>query len=177
MYRWDAILKRLPSGPVVGAEVGVLFGENAFNLLEARQGLRLYLIDVWKEWPADSRYAQSNDYNVLRNQAQWDEMYRDVVKKAEKFGSRAIIIRQLSAEAAKLIEDNFLDFVFIDAEHGYDACTEDIKIWYPKVKSGGWLCGHDWGDFWQIDKAVSDWADKHGLEVELDVDATWFIRV
>lgn len=177
MNRWDAILKRLPETSVIGAEIGVLEGENAFNLLKAKDNLTLYLVDIWKAWPSDSRYVRSQDYNALWPEEKWKEIYNKVVSVASTFGARAIIIRELSVEAAKRIENNFLDFVFIDAEHGYEACTEDIEAWYPKVKKGGWLCGHDWGDFWQIDKAVSDWANKHGYEIELDVDNTWFVKV
>lgn len=177
-FRWDAILKRLPEGPVIGAEIGVLRGKNAFNLLNARKDLTLYMIDVWKEWAPDSRYVGSGDFIAVYNQKQWDEIYQKVINKAKEFGNRAIIIRELSTNAAKLIKDASLDFVFIDAEHGYDACLEDLNAWAPKVKIGGWISGHDWGDHWKISQAVSTWAENNGLkEIQLDVDATWFIKV
>ena len=38
-----------------------------------------------------------------------------------------------SVEASALIADKCLDFVFIDAEHTYDACKEDIDAWMPKL--------------------------------------------
>lgn len=37
-----------------------------------------------------------------------------------------------------------MDLVFIDADHRYDHVVEDILAWYPKVKSGGIICGHDY---------------------------------
>lgn len=36
------------------------------------------------------------------------------------------------------------DFVFIDADHRYEAIKADIAAWWPKVKAGGRLAGHDY---------------------------------
>jgi len=36
--------------------------------------------------------------------------------------------------------------VFIDANHSYEYVLADIIAWYPKIKIGGILCGHDYFD-------------------------------
>ena len=46
-------------------------------------------------------------------------------------------------EAAGLFEDETLKFVFIDANHEYEFVKRDIELYYPKVKSGGTIAGHD----------------------------------
>ncbi len=46
-------------------------------------------------------------------------------------------------EAAMQIDDNSLDFVFIDADHSEGGVRRDIQGWLPKVKSTGWVLGHD----------------------------------
>ena len=51
-----------------------------------------------------------------------------------------------STDAAKLIEDNHFDFVYLDARHDYCAVAEDIKHYWPKVRPGGILAGHDFID-------------------------------
>ncbi len=57
--------------------------------------------------------------------------------------SNIIKIRKTSVEAAKDFEDGSLDAVYIDAEHDEASVREDIKAWYPKIKRGGVLSGHD----------------------------------
>ena len=52
-------------------------------------------------------------------------------------------IRQKSVEAAKQYENNSIDLVWIDAGHSYEEVKEDIKAWYPKVRYGGLIAGHD----------------------------------
>ena len=39
--------------------------------------------------------------------------------------------------------DEFFDIVYIDASHIYPDVVADINAWWPKVKKGGYICGHD----------------------------------
>ncbi|MCA9806745.1 MAG: class I SAM-dependent methyltransferase [Cyanobacteria bacterium HKST-UBA06] len=55
-----------------------------------------------------------------------------------------IPLKMRSAQAAKFFGDNSLDFVYIDGSHEYNDVLEDLNLWYPKVKPGGWFCGHDY---------------------------------
>lgn len=50
-----------------------------------------------------------------------------------------------SEEAAALEEDNSLSLVFIDADHTYEGCKKDIELWWPKLRKGGVMLGHDYG--------------------------------
>lgn len=52
--------------------------------------------------------------------------------------------------------DRKADLVFIDANHDYESVLEDIEIWYPKVKRGGILVGHDYGVFEGVTRAVDE---------------------
>ena len=49
-----------------------------------------------------------------------------------------------SNRASLLYDNESLDFIFIDADHSYDAVKNDINVWFPKVKKGGILSGDDY---------------------------------
>lgn len=50
-----------------------------------------------------------------------------------------------------------VDLIFIDAEHSYESVKHDIMIWKRHVKRGGILCGHDYGIFPGVTKAVHEY--------------------
>jgi predicted O-methyltransferase YrrM len=52
-------------------------------------------------------------------------------------------IRLSSTDAAKVFNKK-IDFLFIDADHTYDAVYNDIMNWYPKLSKKGVICGDDW---------------------------------
>ena len=53
------------------------------------------------------------------------------------------LIEKMSLVGSQEFENESLDIVFIDAGHGYDDVSQDIKLWLPKVRKGGIIAGHD----------------------------------
>jgi len=110
---------------VVGVEVGVCYGLNAFQCLVCFPNLTLHLVDQYKRH--DSRIAKEAAEYILA-----------------PFNERIIFHVKTSEEAAQEFADGLLDFVYIDAEHDYDSVMRDIKAWLPKVKKdNGVIGGHD----------------------------------
>jgi hypothetical protein len=73
------------------------------------------------------------------------------------------VLQMTSEEASKTYADNSLDAVFIDAAHDYANVKLDILSWYPKLKSGGIMMGHDYpnpddpnGGFEDLKRAVNE---------------------
>ena len=120
----------------VGVEIGSFKGEFASHILHNWNGT-LYLIDAWRKLDGDT-------YVDASNKAIEDGIWLDAMKAIAGFEDRAFMLRMLSNQASKLFADDSLDFVYIDANHRYDFVKEDIELWWPKIKSGGMLSGHDY---------------------------------
>ena len=41
-------------------------------------------------------------------------------------------------------DNNYFDYIYIDAEHSYKAVKQDLNIWYPKLKTNGYIFGDDY---------------------------------
>jgi len=53
--------------------------------------------------------------------------------------------KMTSAIAALSVENDSLDFAYIDSgDHSYAMAVQDFQLWWPKIKHGGFLGGHDW---------------------------------
>jgi predicted O-methyltransferase YrrM len=99
----------------------------------------------------------------------------------KRYPNRVEVLHGPSVEMAKRVEDGSLDFVFIDADHRYEFVVEDIKAWFPKVRSGGTLCGHDYGDprFPGVEKAVKEYfhtygtTKRHGIWYVTKINGAW----
>ena len=73
-------------------------------------------------------------------QEQLDDVCMKILTDAPGFVS---FFRMTSLDAAKYVEDESLDFIFIDGLHFYESVREDILAWSPKIKPGGIISGDD----------------------------------
>lgn len=127
-----------------GVEVGSFKGEFARKILNNWSGT-LYLVDVWR--------PLSEEYDAHSNMKNFSDAYFETMQSIEGLEDRGIMIRAASVDAVKIFPDESLDFVYIDANHAYEFVKQDIAMWYPKVKMGGILAGHDYLDFdWYHDE-------------------------
>ena len=83
-------------------------------------------------------------------------LYAEFLKNIERLNGIITPIKSTSLEAAKLVPDSSLDFCFIDASHDHDNVIADIKAWFPKVKLGGVIAGHDYPEWEGVKKAVDE---------------------
>jgi len=84
-------------------------------------------------------------------------------------------IKGVSWEMAKNIKNKSVDLVFIDAGHSYDEVKKDIKAYFPKIKKGGIMSGHDALNK-NVLSAVHDYFGKDNVEVIKRAD-TWYVMV
>lgn len=101
-----------------------------------------------------------------------DAVYKEFCKNMVGF-KNLVVNRRSSAEAAAMYPDGTFDMAFIDAEHTKEGAKNDIRIWLPKVKPGGLLCGHDYCAVWPtVMEAVNEELGK--VEV---CGTIWFKKV
>lgn len=121
-------------------EVGVFTGKFSEYILKNWNGKKIYLVDPW-EHQKDIHQDASNvsDEEHLQAYHECQRIMRGYIKE-----DRAEILREYSVEAAKKFDNEYFDFVYIDARHDYRSVFNDISAWYPKVKTGGIIAGHDY---------------------------------
>lgn len=147
-----------------GAEIGVSGGRLTTFLTLTVPKLTMVAVDRWL--PDEER-----DIEGYESYQTWplEESLRKFAMTVERTApGRVRIIRAPSLDAAKLVEDGSLDFVFIDASHTYEDCKADIAAWTPKVRSGGFVSGHDY-EWPTVKRAVDE-----GPAVQTASDNVWY---
>ena len=174
MNRAEVILSLVNDNlETVGAEIGVLKGITSAAVLEGNSKTRLYLVDRWTAYPANEIVHEEKNNMPKQSQKYFDDAEKQARAAVKKYRGRYKILKMESLDAAKEINEK-LDFVFIDARHDYEGCLADIKAWKTKVKKGGLVMGHDYGNFNHpgVTKAV----DEQFKKIELFDDNVWVYR-
>jgi hypothetical protein len=173
--RTAALLREIYAEHKVGVEVGVYKGHLSGRLLAANARLFLHMVDPWKESTEGDSYTTTDDHIARATQAEHDANMRAALESVKPFAGRYKVHRMTSEEASKLFDDASLDFVFIDGDHSYEGCSLDIRCWWPKLKPGGLLSGHDYRDErnYGVKRAVHEFLGER--ELRLGLNYTWFI--
>lgn len=151
--------------PVVGIEIGVLGGGGTLGFLLRMPNLKLYSIDPW-EHRAGEEYEAGFAQEVL--EANYEEARRRLVE----MGDRSVLIRKRSDDALEDVPTE-VDFVFIDGDHRYEQVKRDIENYRKKVRSGGIISGHDYGQAGGVTQAVDEAFVGHTVHV--GEDFTWWV--
>lgn len=135
------------------AEVGVHKGENALRMLDILPFAQFVLVDSYRE----DKPIEDREAFITKTK----ETLKD-------FSDRAVLLIEDSEVATKRFPDSYFDYIYIDAAHDYNSILRDLKCWYPKLKIGGTIGGHDvdaggikralleiFGDDWIIEEV--DW--------------------
>lgn len=139
---------------LVGAEIGVSAGDNAFDMCVKLHINTLYLIDPYVG------FAQWS-------QGKLDEHLRIAKSLLNNFRYKTIWLIDKSDKAVDAIDDDELDFVYIDGDHSKEGTFSDLELYWPKVKSGGLFCGDNL-EFGPVAQALKKFAEKHKQHFETD---------
>lgn len=156
------LIKQIRSGST-GAEVGVWRGYFSTEILQHTGVRKLYLVDAWKPQPSYNDPLTDTDHEA--NLAETKHHLRG-------WPDRWEIKRGTSLEMAADQTIPLLDWVYIDADHSYEACSADLKAWEKKLRPKGILMGHDYTNNDQAKKwgfgvieAVNDFCRSNGWRI------------
>jgi len=159
--------KYFKENKITGAEVGVHVGYNAQDVLSNFPTLEKYYL-------VDSYLA----YYEMPNQSDHDRFKKLGKERVESFNNVEWIYSP-SIIAAQEIQNGYLDFVYIDADHSYEACLDDIMAWSPKIRKGGLIGGHDYDNLaqdWGVKRASETWAKSSDYQLN-HKDCDWWIII
>ncbi len=159
-------------GGEVFVELGAWKGKSAafmaVEIVNSGKGIHFDVVDLW-ERAEFLRTLEGHPYEPATNA----EFVANTAP--ARTGIRRIIQSDTSAAAARY-DDESVDFVYVDACHRYAGCKADLDAWWPKVRAGGILSGHDYaGEYQGVVDAVDEFAKREGLPVE-HRGITWIVR-
>lgn len=146
-----------------GVEIGVKEGDYSEVLLRANPHLHLRSVDPW---------LVRDGYRDSRGQDVFDDYEATARKKLGKYpGSE--IIKGFSVDVARALPNESVDFVYIDGHHSFQAATNDIAEWLPKIRPGGIISGHDYARYRggadnKAKEVVDAWTAAYGVK-------PWFV--
>jgi len=109
----------------IGIEVGCFWGESSEI---AAQFLKyLWCVDCWED-------GATTDTDRL------------VFLERMKSHRNVAVLDMPSHKAARFFRDEVFDLVYIDAAHDFANVSRDIVLWFPKIKLGGYIGGHDYNE-------------------------------
>lgn len=122
-----------------GVEIGVEQGLYSQTLLEnGSSNVTLYCVDPWLAYQGYREHVSQEKLDGFLSITN-ERLRKTVLETSKNFK----LIRKTSVEAAKMFDNESLDFVYIDGNHEFSHVVADICAWYPKVKKGGIISGHD----------------------------------
>lgn len=119
--------------PKLIVELGSHRGSSYFafcqSVAEVNYVAKCYAIDTW----------QGDDHAG----AYGDEVYVEVCKYNEQYGSFSSLIRKRFESAVHDFPDASIDLLHIDGLHTYEAVKSDFETWLPKLRPGALVLLHD----------------------------------
>ena len=152
--------------PLKGLEIGFGIGDNTRNILDTLNIDKLFCVDPYIGKP----YV---DFNGISNFADGrDSKYSELKTK-----NNVEFIELTSDEAVSTIKEK-LDFVYVDGVHSYEQCFRDLCNYYPLVKVGGFIGGHDFIRICEAEviKAVFEFSINTVLVPTVVMPDFWFRR-
>lgn len=159
------LMKSMHKKNIIAIEIGTYKGENAKDILKNLDIKKLYCVDP---------YAEYDDYEhdgACNGISRAEKIAHNNLK---MFGNKVLWIKDYSSAAADYFNNESVDFIYIDGNHEYSYVKEDIEKYYPKLKNGGIMAGHDIEGWPGVVKAVSEFCVNNNINFNIKLP-DWII--
>lgn len=151
MIRLAPISTRNQFGPLL-VSLGIGEKDRAVEIGTHRADFASILLDSWPghltcvdPWSVPAGYEDQAEMLLhLGGKGDREQDLFVATARLAQFGDRVRLLRKLSEDAADEIAPRSLGFVYLDGDHRLEAVLTDLKNWWPKLRSGGVMAGHDW---------------------------------
>lgn len=168
---FDSCIEKL-NYPKVFYEVGSWKGRStccmAQLLKQKNIPVKLYAIDTFLG-SGESIHNQEIENLKRKNLTLYDVFLSNILDCG--VDDIVVPIKSTGEEACSKVENNSVDFLYLDAAHNYNSVKNDINMWIPKMKKGSIISGDDYVACWPgVIKAVNEIFKD--LEKEVDIFET-----
>lgn len=140
------VIYGLPFPKLRMLEIGSYMGESTAMFASSMLFDEIHCIDpfVGKE-----KFNDNHFYD-------WEKVYEEF-KLNTRFFDNIKLHMDFSYNIYNKFDDDFFDFIYIDANHEYDEVKKDIELYLPKLADNGFIGGHDYHEVWPgVIEAVKD---------------------
>lgn len=130
-------------------EIGVAEGWHSKDMISCERVTKHYMIDAW------TTLRQKGDAS---NDQMWhDYNYGHAIRLTDPWESKRVVLKGMSVDMIAKIPDDSLVMAYVDGDHSFFGCLNDLYAVWPKIKVGGILCGHDFlNTAYGVNRAVKE---------------------
>lgn len=156
--RYEAV-KLMPKG-MVAAEVGVAYGDFSDFIIKTMQPSHFYAIDFFNKNNPQISFWERNDFKEagMTHEDWYRKRFADLIR-----ADKMTVCSGLSWDCLEQFEDDFFDYLYIDAGHDYESVKRDIEVAVRKVKHNGYIQFNDYilwdmflGEYYGVVPAVNE---------------------
>lgn len=160
-------------GYKTGMEIGVLFGGNAYSILEKTNIDMLVGIDPYE------LYEQ--EILGMETQENCDYIYKFILRRLDPKRYKHLRMTSDMALVELLQDKGSFDFIFIDGLHTYEQVKRDLNGFSPLIRKGGVIACHDYNhpNYPLVTNAIDEFAEQHKAKINICpfhaiyMDKTW----
>lgn len=133
----EDLIKIIPKHSKI-AELGVFKGDFSNQIIKLSEPRPLFLVDLF-QGSMGSGDVNGENFHIVN----LDNEYKRLLK--EHSGNPNInLVKSSTTTFLNSLNDNYLDAVYIDADHSYNSVLSDLHLSHLKVKDYGFILGHDY---------------------------------